>query len=165
MILTGPRPVGDSAAAIFMQEVWDIFNDPKKSLFLSGDGLELKMEKQTNGTYKPIVSIPKQQSSFRWQSPKELDPSVSVAKDTLVYISSGNALVTTGLIDIVSATLTFSKPGIWQAAKDVPAENDGYNVPQFPYPGATGIPSGTPLSGDLDGENVFWIFISPEPCS
>jgi len=87
-----------------------------------------------------------------WQSPKELDPTVAVAAGTFVY-------VTTGLVDLVLGTLTTARPGIWQAVQAVPAKTAAgkYNVPQVPLPGAGSAPSGSPLKGDADGTNVFWI--------
>jgi hypothetical protein len=101
-----------------------------------------------------------------WQTPyKELDPTVAVAVGTFVYLSPGNPLVTTGLTDLVSGLVVNAPAGIWQAAQNVPAQVTvssvvKYNVPQIPYPGASGAtPSGTPLKGDLDGANVFWIFL------
>lgn len=98
--------------------------------------------------------------SLLWQNPKELDPTVAVPKFTRVYISPNNTLVTTGLTDLVSNVVTTAPPGIWETVQNVPAKSGGkYNVPQIPYPGATGTPSGSPLKGDLDGVNVFWAFI------
>jgi hypothetical protein len=100
----------------------------------------------------------------QWQSPKELNPSVAVPQWTCVYISPQNSLVTTGIVDLVSGTVTTSPAGIWQAIQTVPARVVAggvtkYNVPQWPYPGATGVPTGSPLRGDLDGTQVFWAFI------
>jgi hypothetical protein len=98
----------------------------------------------------------------RWQSPKELDPTVAVKKGIWVYISPNNDIVITGLNDLVAGTNKKAYPGIWEAAKDVPAtDGTSYNVPQIDYPGATGTPSGTPLKGDLDGDDVYWILICP----
>ena len=105
-------------------------------------------------------------STFPWQKPqKELDPTVAVSKDTFVYISPLNPLVSPGLVDLISGNITMSRPGIWQAAQDVPVKNGlgKYNVPQTPLPGAGGVPSGSPLSGDADGANVFWLFWAPTP--
>lgn len=105
---------------------------------------------------------------FRWQEPKkELDPTVAVAKDTWVYISPNNDLVLTGLTDLVSGINQKACEGTWIAAKAVPAKNGGgqYNVPTFPYPGATGTPSGSPLAGDLDGADVFWIYRGQLACA
>jgi len=104
-------------------------------------------------------------NSYFWQTPKkELDPTIVVKKGTFVYISSLNNLVVTGLTDLVSLTITKSSSGIWQAAQDVPAKTvvsggatDKYNVPVVPVPGSGGTPSGSPLSGDFDGANVFWL--------
>jgi hypothetical protein len=94
-----------------------------------------------------------------WQSPKELDPTVAVAAGTFVYVSPKNPLVTTGLVDLVLGTLTTARPGIWQAVQAVSAKTTAgkYNVPQVPLPGAGSAPSGSPLKGDADGTNVFWI--------
>jgi hypothetical protein len=95
-----------------------------------------------------------------WQTPnRELDPTVSVASGTFVYISPGNPLVTVGLTDLVSTTLLQAMPGIWQAVQDVPAEAavDGvmsYNMPQVV---PTGSVTGTPLKGDADNSGLFWI--------
>ena len=97
-----------------------------------------------------------------WQTPRELDPTVAVDQYTLVYISPENDLVTTGLVDLVSTDLTTASAGIWMSMQDVPAtDGTNYNVPQLPYPGATGTPAGSPLEGDLDGDNVFWALITP----
>ena len=100
---------------------------------------------------------------IQWQEPyRELNFMVDVPKGTWVYVSPNNELVTDGIVDLVSLAADYAVPGIWEAAQDVPASTDGltYNVPQLPYPGATGTPSGDPLQGDLDGANVFWILIS-----
>lgn len=98
-------------------------------------------------------------SGFKWQEPKELDPTVAVAEGTFVYLSPNNPLCVTGLTDLVTDTKLRAPAGIWQAAKNVPAQDEAlkYNVPQKPYPDATGTPAGSPLEGDLDGDNVFWI--------
>ena len=99
-------------------------------------------------------------SGFPWQKPKELDPANAVAKDTFVYVSPQNTLATVGLTDLVLNTIVQATPGIWQAIQDVPAETSlgYYNVPQDPVPGSgTTVPSGDPLSGDLDSNTVFWV--------
>lgn len=100
-----------------------------------------------------------------WQTPCELDPTCDICPNRLVYLSPQNPLVTTGLIDLVSATLTLSPAGIWLSRQYVPAQNEAgkYNVPQLPYPGATGIPAGSPLTGDLDGPDVYWVLIAQVP--
>lgn len=102
----------------------------------------------------------------RWQKPyKELDPDRAVAKGTWVYISPSNPIVTAGMTDPIAGAGTKAYPGIWEAAKDVPASTgvDDYNVPQTDYPGATGTPTGTTpnYKGDLDGADVYWILICP----
>lgn len=100
----------------------------------------------------------------RWQKPyKELDTDRAVKRGTWVYISPNHSIVTSGMTDPIAGSGTKSFPGIWEAAKDVPASTgvDDYNVPQTDYPGATGTPSGSPLKGDLDGDDVYWILICP----
>lgn len=102
----------------------------------------------------------------RWQKPfKEIDTDRAVQKGTWVYISPGNPIVVDGMTDPIGGSGTKAIPGIWEARKDVPASTgvDDYNVPQFPYPGATGDPTGTTPNyrGDLDGDDVFWILICP----
>ena len=105
------------------------------------------------------------QGGINWQTPKELDPTVGVSINTLVYISPNNPLVTTGLVDLTLMALTKSRPGIWLCVQAVPAENGSnqYNVPQVPYPGNGGTVTGTPLTGDADGSTLFWMLISAMP--
>ncbi len=104
-----------------------------------------------------------------WKQPyKEIDPALPVAQDTWVYISPNNTIVTTGLVDVVSGLTVKSCEGFWQAAKNVPrATSDGkYNVPVFPYPGATGTPTGSPgiVQGDLDSDTIFWYYLGQVAC-
>ena len=100
-----------------------------------------------------------------WQSPKELDPTVAVAADTLVYISPLNPLCTTGLVDLDSSGATLkATAGTWLCLIDVPAATgSGYNVPQDPPPGSgVAVPSGSPLRGDLDATDapkVYWLLL------
>jgi hypothetical protein len=129
------------------------------------DSTTIKFSQRNRGVTAHVINPQAGgQANDQWQTPnKELDPTVAVSKGTLVYISPGNSLATTGLTDLVAAIIKTSPAGIWEAAQTVPAQITvsrvvKYNVPQFPYPGATGTPSGTPLAGDLDGANVFWIF-------
>jgi hypothetical protein len=97
--------------------------------------------------------------TFKWQKPnRELDPTKAVQKDVFIEISPDNPIVTTGIKDLVSGTVIKAVPGIYQAAKDVPAAVTltvvNYNVPQ---PAAvTGYSPGPPVTGVLDG-NIFWI--------
>jgi len=102
----------------------------------------------------------------------ELDTSLFVPFQTLVYISTGNVLFHPGMYDSVSLQMTSSKAGLWISRQDVPAavynsdlSANTYNVPQLPYPGATGTVSGGAgsLKGDADGANVFWLFVSQIP--
>ena len=101
--------------------------------------------------------------SQKWQTPwKELDVTIGVLAGTWVYISPQSSIVTVGYTDIVAAENKKAFPGIWEAAQDVPPTDDEYyHVPQIDYPGATGTPSGSPLRGDLDGDDVYWILICP----
>lgn len=99
---------------------------------------------------------------IQWQSPnKELDPTVSVSANTLVYLSPQNPLCTVGLVDLVAGTTLRATAGVWLCMKDCPAKtSSGYNVPQDPIPGYNiSAPSGTPLKGDADGTNVYWMLI------
>ena len=91
-------------------------------------------------------------SNCPWQSPKELDPTKSVPKNTFVYVSPQNPIATVGLVDLSSSGATLqATPGIWQAIQTVPAKtSSGYNVPQDPVPGSGG-------TGDLDSTGVFWV--------
>ena len=113
-------------------------------------------------------SIP---TGFHWQTPnKELDPTISVSKDTWVYISALNTLVTTGMTDLVSNATVISCEGYWVALQDVPAATGGkWNVPVFPYPGmGTAIPSviNGSLSGDLDNQTppIIWAYMGQVAC-
>lgn len=97
------------------------------------------------------------QAGWQWQTPnKELDPTVAVASGIVVYISPENTLCTAGLTDLILATNVKAIPGVWISVQAVPAASGGnYNVPQIPP--ILGAPSGSPLSGDADNANVFWI--------
>jgi hypothetical protein len=101
---------------------------------------------------------------FDWMYPthREYDPTLPYSAGKFMTISPKNALVTAGMTDLVLGTVIKSPPGIWQAAQNVPAQTTDsppkVNVPQMPLPGAAGaVPTGTPLKGDYDGANVFWI--------
>jgi hypothetical protein len=121
----------------------------------------------TNRTTRGVSVVKKKGgtggSGFGWQTPmKELDPTVTVSANTFVYISPQNPLATVGLTDLVSATIMQATPGIWQALLAVPAKTaSGYHVPQDPPIGSGGeVPSGSPLEGDLDGDDedtVYWL--------
>ena len=97
---------------------------------------------------------------WQWQIPqKELDPTVAVAKNTVVYISPENPIATTGLTDLILDELMVASPGVWICIQDVPPEITVdsvvmYNMPQVLTSGSV---SGTPLQGDADNANVFWI--------
>jgi hypothetical protein len=98
-----------------------------------------------------------------WQSPRELDPTRAVPAGTKVFITPDNPIITTGIVDRGSGTLTMAQTGIWEAAVTVPAKAlDGavmkYHVPQFPYPGAGGYSAGPPVTGGLDAPTMFWIY-------
>ena len=103
---------------------------------------------------------------IKWQTPyKELDPSVAVSKDTLVYISPKNLLVTVGLVDLQSSGATVqATAGIYLALLDVaPATSSGYQVPADPiFNSGVTAPSGSPLRGDLDVTTaplVYWLLV------
>lgn len=99
-----------------------------------------------------------------WMYPthKELDPTLLYTKGKLAFLSPMNPLVVTGLTDIILGSNVKAGAGTWLCVKNVPAAVTGsYNVPQIPYPGATGTPAGTPLKGDIDGSNVFWVLVTP----
>ena len=132
------------------------------------DSTTVKVEQTTRGVTfhaKPSVG---QLAGLRWQTPdKELDPTVAVSKNTFVYISPLNTLVTAGMTDVVSNSNVTSCEGIWQAAKAVPAAASGkYNVPVFPYSSGMGVspPSGSPLVGDLDSSTIYWIYWGQVAC-
>ena len=122
-----------------------------------------KFEHRADGKYFTPPSSVQNKNGIVWQSPyKELDPKVFVPANTLVSISPGNALVTTGLVDLVSAVTVKAPSGVWCAVQNVPAQvTAGYNVPALPLPGSNittpAVPSGTPLRGDADGVSVFWM--------
>lgn len=110
-----------------------------------------------------IVTPPGGSGSRFWmyEDHREGDPTLPYDADTFMYLSINNSLVVTGMIDVVSGLTAFSKPGYWQAAQNVPPQTSDtppkYNVPVFPYPGATGTPTGSPLMGDLD-LGQFWFY-------
>ena len=121
------------------------------------------VKETTDGKYfVPNPTVP-QLAGLVWQTPnKELDPTKSVLKNTLVYVSPQNPIVTTGLTDLVSGSVTNASAGVYCAAQNIPAQvtvsgTVKYNVPVNPVPGAPSATSGSPLSGDYDGTNVYWL--------
>jgi len=153
------RPVGNDAETSFHSRQYDRAQTELQFF----DSTTVKVEQTTRGIRLHAKLPPIRVTVARWQTPfKELDPTVPVAKGLWVYISPQNDLVTTGQIDSVSGDLAKAIPGIWEAARGVPPIHDGgYNVPQLPLPDATGTPAGTPLKGDFDGDNVYWLPIAP----
>ena len=128
------------------------------------DSETIAWEQTTRGLRAHIVNpTVNGKKGWAWQSPKELDPTVSVSSGTFVYVSPLNTLVTTGLIDLILGVTTTCRPGIWQAVQSVPPKTSlgKYNMPQVPLPGSGGVPTGSPLKGDADGPNVFWILWAP----
>jgi hypothetical protein len=118
-------------------------------------------------TFPDILKAISAGGGFNWQVPAELDTSRFVPADTYVYITAGNALVTSGMTDIVSNATVISCEGIWQARKDVSAATGGkYNVPVFPYPNATGVVTGAAgaLKGDMDDDGIFWRYWGQVAC-
>ncbi len=139
------------------------------------DSTTVAVEQTTRGVRWHVKPIVAGTAGFNWQAPnKELNPAVSVSKDTFVYISPLNTLVTAGMTDLITHANVISCEGIWQAAQAVPAATGGeYNVPVFPYPSGMGvtIPSGTPLAGDLDAATgspakpaIYWIYWGQVAC-
>lgn len=103
----------------------------------------------------------------------EADPTLNVSINTVVFISTGNVLQTEGMTDLVTNANVIACSGFWLAKKNVPAAAGGkYNVPVFPYPGTTGIVTGSPgsLKGDLDGLDgsgnpaIFWVYLGAVVC-
>lgn len=179
MSLYRPRKPSKPGA---LMSVWEMLFNGK---FPFIDTPTVKWNKSTTGYSARAISSPgggAGGSGWQWQTPnKELDSTVAVAKDTVVRISRANPLVTIGPTDLVSNVVTQSPPGIWIAAKDVPAQISvgtppdditKYNAPQLPYPGkGTGgtppsspvSPSGDPLAGDFDDNpNLFWILLQED---
>lgn len=98
-------------------------------------------------------------SSDSWP-PSEIDPSVVTPKGAYKYVSPQSDLAVTGMTQLTAGDnlgLTATAPaGRWRAVKDVPAAVAGsYNVPQIPP--QLGAPTGTPLKGDAEGDDVFWL--------
>jgi len=170
------KPVGDSGFALFVIAIWEMLWNGKFPI----RGVKGAKVAYVDGYYEVSADPSKGGSGgsgWKWQSPKkELDQTVAVAGPngdtyTAVYLSPGNPLCTDGMLDLISGELVIAPPGIWMAAQAVPAQVTNpaglpagvyYNVPQLPYPGTTSpptAPSGTPLAGDLDGSDVFWIQI------
>ena len=111
-----------------------------------------------------------------WMYPdhKELDSTLAYSKGKAAYISPNNDLVANGRFDPVALTMVTSVAGIWLCVKDVPTQTSTtylgaavyqYNLPQLPYPGATGTPTGSAgnLKGDLDGSNLYWVYLGQAP--
>jgi len=164
---TPKKPVGNAAVWTWRRWLWDLLAGGHFPL--KGDG-NITVQWQ-QGVYR-ISSKPTPAtggSGFPWMYPthKELDPTLPYAAGYCAYISPFNDLVQVGLMDLVDTGVIHTAiPGIWLAVKAVPPQAVvagvmKYNVPQLPLFGATGLPAGTPLKGDADGTDVFWIMLSP----
>ena len=92
--------------------------------------------------------------------PTEIDPTTVTPKGSYKFVSPQSFLAGTGYVQLtpgpnLGVTAT-AMPGRWRAVQDVPAAVTGsYNVPQPPP--ILGVPTGTPLKGDAEGDNVFWM--------
>ena len=93
---------------------------------------------------------------------RELDPTLKYTKGKCAYVSPENPLCTVGLTDLDTHENVKATAGIWLALQDVPAKTGaGYNVPQDPMPSIGGTVSGTPLTGDADAAESYWILVKP----
>ena len=98
------------------------------------------------------------------EGPTEIDPTTVTPKGAYKYVSPESFLAKTGYIQLTPGPhigeTAKALPGRWRAVKDVPAAVSGsYNVPQPPP--VLGVPAGTPLKGDAEDSNVFWIQDGP----
>lgn len=57
-----PRPsdgdLGNVPDVIAAQDIWDALYDPKRSLFVDGEGLPLRFTKGKDGKYTPVLKLP-----------------------------------------------------------------------------------------------------------
>lgn len=156
-------PIGDGP-----QEIWNrqLMRWIRNHLVLSITNAKRKPQSTGGVIYEVPPQVSLSSGGIRWQAPdKELDPTKAVGQNTLVYISPDSPLVLVGITDLISGANAKAQSGTWLATRNVPAQamvsgTLKYNVPQTPYPGSSGTPSGTPLAGDVDGANVFWVLIS-----
>ena len=121
-------------------------------------------EHKESGKYFIPPNIPPSGGGlWPWMYPThvELDPTLTYSKGTCAYLSPQNPLVTVGLVDLDSTVLEQATAGIVLALVDIPAKTvSGYNVPKDPVTDL-GVPSGTPLTGNLDGGTAKWVLIKP----
>jgi len=120
---------------------------------------------KADGKYFIPPSIPPAGGGlWPWMYPThvELDTSLPYSKGKCAYLSPQNPLVTVGLVDLDSSGATVqATAGIWLALVDIPAAtSSGYYVPKDPV-SDLGAPSGTPLTGNLDGGTAKWVLIKP----
>ena len=158
---TPPKPEGYSLQSFFRRCVWEALWGGK---FPFADTNTVKFS--WNGSSYQAEAAPPGRgggvSGVHWQSPRELDPSVAVEQDTLVYISPNNPICTVGLTDLALGVNTKATAGIWLALQAVPAKSgSSYRVPQDPIPSNGGAVAGSPLSGDADSTSAYWILIKP----
>jgi hypothetical protein len=158
MIGFPPEPMGESPMAIWLKNLLRFL---KRTTVIDITGA--KRKPQANGGVIYEIQFPQTrpgQGGMIWQTPnKELDPKLNVPRGTFVYVSQNNPICLTGLVDLVSGQLVQAQSGIWQANQNVPAQVTvagvvKYNVPVVVTPAPV---DGTPLSGDLDSETLFWI--------
>ena len=165
---TPDKPNGYSIGSFFRLAVWQMLFAGK--LPIKGEGDVVVSWQSASNTYfiKATPSGGGGNGKWRWHpGVKEHDPATAYKTDEVVFISPDSAIVSTGIVDLVSNTLTRTPPGTWIAIKDVPAqvtiaahdavpETIKYNVPQL-----------LPTTGAnlLDASTVYWHLLQEHnPC-
>lgn len=163
---TQNKPAGGDAATDWAlrqqsraQEELQFFDSPTVKFHVTTRGIRAHVRQSSVGGGN---------GKWRWHpGVKEHDPATAYKTDEVVFISPDSAIVSTGIVDLVSNTLTRTPPGTWIAIKDVPAqvtiaahdavpETIKYNVPQL-----------LPTTGAnlLDASTVYWHLLQEHnPC-
>lgn len=149
------KPTGNDAETTFHSQQHDRSNLELQFF----DSSTVKVEQTTRGVRWHAKIPPASTGSKGWfwtKGEKNYDHTKSYKENQLVYVKPDDALITTGTTDPDSMATVRSIAGIWVALRDVSSTvitgTTYYRIPHLPMP--------TP--GDMDAENNYWAFVSPD---
>lgn len=123
------------------------------------DSTTVRVEQTTRGIRMHAKIPPANPSTKGWfwtKGARNYDHTKSYKENQLVYVKPDDDLIATGTTDPDSMQTVKAIAGIWVALRDIAtvviSGTTYYRIPHLPMP--------TP--GDMDAENNYWAFVSPD---